>query len=224
MRLFHYNFVTFATSTNSAFTRCFGFGRFLFGYCGFWINIWMNNKKLQAANMYLVNKFSDWVTHMLTLTMYERKAGAYVIEEGWAKGAINTYESEIDEIKARNLVRYVVEALNYRNYKKKGRKQRYKNCCRILAIPVLEGVNGSKRMHVHLLLGNLATNQLERIKQDVAEILEKTEWGMRRFKLDETYCAEGAAYYLSKEVGFCNNDAVCWELASIPGRLLGVWA
>ena len=161
---------------------------------------------------------------MVTLTLLDRKAGTKVIDRGWAKGAINNYETELTEAKARSSIRYFIEALNYKLYKKKTRKNKTKQCCRIVALPILEGATGNKRMHFHVLLGNLPAESLENLEQTIQEVWAGTKWGMARMDLTERYDADGISYYLAKEVGFRNNEAVLWEQASIPGRLRGVWA
>lgn len=40
-----------------------------------------------------------------------------------------------------------------------------------------------------------------------------------RINLEPMADAEGAAFYTAKEVGFCNDDAVGWNIASIPAVL-----
>ena len=184
----------------------------------------MRDIQLQAANRYMLERYSIWTTHVVTLTLLDRKAGTKVIDRGWAKGAINNYETELTEAKARSSIRYFIEALNYKLYKKKTRKNKTKQCCRIVALPILEGATGNKRMHFHVLLGNLPAESLENLEQTIQEVWAGTKWGMARMDLKEIYDADGIAHYLAKEVGFRNNEAVCWQEASIPGRLRGVWA
>lgn len=184
----------------------------------------MRNKKLQASNQFFIARFSPWITHMLTLTLHESKKGKHVINEGWAKGAVNSYESDVNEKAALSSIRYFVTALNYKLYGRKTKRESTKNCCRIIAIPVLEGVNGNKRLHIHILLGNVPKNEEEDLEQIIRDVWSDSKWGMPRMKLDEIYDDDGVAFYLAKEVGYLNNDAVCWELASIPGRLIGNWS
>lgn len=184
----------------------------------------MRDERLQGANRYMLERYSGWVTHVVTLTLLDKKAGTSVISRGWAKGAINNFEADITETKARSSIRYFIEALNYKLYKRQTRRAKTKNCCRIVAIPILEGANGNKRMHFHVLLGNLPANTLGDLERTIQDVWAETKWGMRRMDLKEVYDADGLAYYLAKEVGYRNNEAVCWEQASIPGRLRGVWA
>ena len=177
-----------------------------------------------ATRLMIENYYGAWLTHVVTLTMFECKKGSTITSEGWAKGAVNAFEIAITEKGALATIRYFVEALNYKLYKRKTRKARYKNCCRIIAIPVLEGVNGDKRMHIHILLGNLPSITAAELETAIKDVWAKTKWGMGRIQIDELHDIDGAAFYVTKEVGFSNNDAVCWKQASIPGRLRGVWA
>lgn len=184
----------------------------------------MDRKRLQAADQHLVERYGAWATHMLTLTFADEKRGGYVIRDGWAKGAVNSYEYRLTESAAVDAVRYLVTALNGKCYGRKSKKQRTKNVCKILAIPVLEGLRGNKRTHTHILLGNIPMHIQPVLAETVQEVWGRTRWGMQRMQLDELRDVDGAAYYLTKEVGYINDGAVCWEHASIPGRLLGKWS
>lgn len=137
---------------------------------------------------------------------------------------MNSYEYGLTEQAATDAVRYFVKALNYKCYGRKSEKQRTKNVCTILAIPVLEGLTGNKRKHTHILLGNIPKHIQPVLAETVQEVWGKTKWGMRRMQLDELHDLDGAAHYLTKEVGYINDGAVCWEHASIPGRLFGKWS
>lgn len=179
---------------------------------------------MQAADQHLVERYGAWATHMLTLTFFEEKRGTYVIRKGWAKGAVNNWEANLTKDKAMETLRYFITALNGKCYGRKSKRQRTMNVCKILAIPVLEGLSGNKRTHTHILLGNIPKHIQPVLAETVQEVWGKTRWGMRRMRLDEIHDVDGAAYYLTKEVGYINDGAVCWEHASIPGRLFGKWS
>ena len=210
--------------TQSSFARGIGFRRFLFGSANLQLNIGMKNTKLQAADRWMLERYGAWATHMLTLTYMESKSGAHVIKDGWAKGAVNYYDYDLTENAAENSLRYFIKALNYRCYGRKSRKQRTKNVCQILALPVIEGAKGNKRMHAHILLGNIPADLGDSLENVAREVWASTKWGMHRLQLDEIHHIDGAAYYVGKEVGYINDGAVRWEHASVPGRLLGKWS
>ena len=181
----------------------------------------MTDKRLQFANQYLIERYSTWLTHMLTLHLLDTKESTYIKLDGWNKGAIQHHSSELSDDAALASVRYFIEVLNYKLYGRRTRKNRYKNVCRIIAIPVFEGANNNKRRHFHVLLGNIPQNKWGELEKIVADVWANTKWGMPGICLKEIYDVDGTTYYLSKEVGYCNDDAVLWEYASIPNRLIG---
>ena len=85
----------------------------------------------------------------------------------------------------------------------------------------MEGAKTHKRRHFHILLGNVPAAKLANLEMLVRDAWASTKWGMPRIEVKEIYDVDGASFYVSKEVGFYNEDAVLWEEASIPGRLMG---
>lgn len=181
----------------------------------------MKNEKLQRANAYLIERFAPWLTHMLTLDLIEEKTTIYSKHYGWAKGAVERKETSLTEASATSSLRYFLEVLNYQVHGRRTRKKRYKDVCRILAIPILEGNKGNKRRHFHVLLGNIPPNKLDGLQQIVENTWGQVKWGMPSVKVRPVHDADGAAFYVAKEVGYINDDAVLWEQASIPNRLIG---
>lgn len=179
------------------------------------------NRPLQHATYRMLEGYAEWCSHALTLTMHDTKNGTHVIRSGWAKGAISKYEAQITPAAAEASLRYFIEALNYKLWGRRTRNPIYSNRCRIVAIPVLEGMNGQKRLHAHLIIGNIPKEKLS-IFEDVARaIWAQSKWGMARMEFREIYDTSGAGYYVAKEVGYINDDAVRWNIASIPRRLIG---
>jgi len=181
----------------------------------------MKDKKLQYATQFMIERYSAWYTHMLTLHLLDTKECTYIKSGGWSKGAIQRTSSELTDDAAKSSLRYFIEVLNYKLHGRKTRKKRYKDKCRILAIPVFEGAKNNKRRHFHILLGNVPQDKLVDLEKTIADCWADTKWSMAGIKLEEIYNADGAAFYLRKEVGYCNDDAVLWEFASIPNRLIG---
>jgi len=186
----------------------------------------MKNEKLQAASRHFVARFSPFITHLVTLNLLDQRQRKYVKQTGWAKGAIQRSDIELTDTAAMSSLRYFITTLNFALHGWKTRKQRYKDVCRIVAIPVIEGTTNGKRRHFHILLGNVPADKLGDLEKYVADAWAKTKWGMpgvHVMALDENRM-DAAVFYTGKEVGYYNNDAVLWQQASIPNRLLGARA
>lgn len=184
----------------------------------------MIDSKLQTASRLFVERFSPFLTHMITLNLLDTRINTHIRREGWAKGAIEHKESGLTDDAALASIRYFIEVLNFSLHGWRTRKNRYKDVCRILAIPVIEGTKGNKRRHFHVLLGNVPAAKLAELERLVADAWARTKWGMPGVNVIELYDGDGAAFYTGKEVGYQNEDAVLWQHASIPRRLAGASA
>lgn len=157
----------------------------------------MNNHNLQREHQHLLNRYTTFASHMLTLTM----------------------KDDISVHAARSAVRYFITKLNWEMHGNRSRAARTKSKCRIIAIPAIEGQNGNKRIHAHLIIGNIPTERNEHLGKTIQGIWNSTAGNMPRFDLTPLYDIDGASFYLAKEVGYINNDAIAWDLASIPSVL-----
>ncbi|WP_423680487.1 hypothetical protein [Undibacterium sp. WLHG33] len=159
------------------------------------------DKKLQNSTEQMIGRFGSFATHMLTLTINDKT--------NW----------NISEIAVKKALKYFVVTLNFKMWKHASRKPDTKAKCQIIAIPVCEGMKSQKRVHVHILLGNIPEHEIPKLDATISEIWAKTSIGLERMCLDRLHDLDGAVFYLAKEVGYINNDAVDWEVASIPSVL-----
>jgi len=95
---------------------------------------------------------------------------------------------------------------------------RFDENCKILFVPVVEGANSAKRIHAHILLGNVKAKQI--VVDHMQTYTRRTKFLADRFDLREIYDADELAWYLAKEINYWNEDAVAWQLASIPPQYL----
>lgn len=159
------------------------------------------DKKLQNSTELMIGRYASFATHMLTLTTNDKT--------NWS----------LSDAAVKKAIRFFVVALNFRMWKHASRKEKTKAKCQIIAIPVCEGLKSQKRIHVHVLLGNIPDAEVSTLEATIIEIWEKTRIGLERMCLDQIHDSDGAAFYLAKEIGYINNDAVDWEAASIPSVL-----
>ena len=159
------------------------------------------DKKLQSSTEQMIGRYGSFSSHMLTLTMNDKA--------NW----------NLSETAIKQAIRYFVVTLNFKMWRHASRKDETRAKCQIIAIPVCEGMKSGKRAHVHILLGNIPATEIPKLQATVAGVWAKTRIGLERMQLDELHDSDGAAFYLAKEVGYINNDAVDWEIASIPAVL-----
>jgi len=159
------------------------------------------DKKLQNSTEQMIGRFGSFASHMLTLTMNDKT--------NW----------NLSETAVKQAIKYFVVSLNFRMWGHASRKDKTRAKSQIIAIPVCEGLKSQKRVHVHMLLGNIPDAEIPALEATILEIWRKTSIGLERMCLDPLHDLDGAVFYLAKEVGYINNDAVDWETASIPSVL-----
>ncbi|MFJ3055982.1 hypothetical protein [Herbaspirillum sp. NPDC087042] len=157
----------------------------------------MKNNNLQRGHQHLLNRYTNFASHMLTLTM----------------------KDDISVHAARSAVRYFITKLNWEMHGNRSRAARTKSKCRIIAIPVIEGQNGNKRIHAHLIIGNVPSERNENFGKTIQGIWNSTKGSMPRVDLTPLHDTDGTSFYLAKEVGYINNDAIAWDLSSVPSVL-----
>ncbi|MFY3094003.1 hypothetical protein ACOTHT_20035 [Achromobacter xylosoxidans] len=157
----------------------------------------MRNVELQHATSTMLNRYATFASYFLTLTMRDG----------------------VGERAAFAAIRIFIARLNYAVHGRRSRKAKTRDKCQIVAIPVIEGLSGNKRVHAHVMLGNIPGRTLEQVRTLVERMWDTVPNAQPRIDLEAITDAEGTAFYMAKEVGFCNDDAVGWNIASIPAIL-----
>jgi hypothetical protein len=153
---------------------------------------------VRCANATMLGHYAQWASHMLTLTFEDDAKGNTPNEKAIAC-----------------LVRHLQAALNYATWRK---RSKYNPKANILSIPVIEGMKGNKRVHVHILLGNI--RDVHQVHAFIRAYIYKS-WELGpKYDITEVTAVDGISWYLTKETQRINTDAVRWELALIPSTLI----
>lgn len=152
---------------------------------------------LRHANARMLNRYMPWVDSMLTITF----------------GKTNLHALPGPE-QARAQLRHLGATLNGAVW---GNRTKFNPKCQILYVPIIEGVTTSTRIHAHILLGNVKS--LDAVHQHMRSYIPRSNWIAPRYDLTAIYDADGAAWYVAKEAHKLNEDAIAWEIASIPQPL-----
>lgn len=153
---------------------------------------------LRHANARMLNRYMPWMDYMLTIT--------------FGKGNLQTLPN-VDQ--ARQQVRHLGRTLNAAVW---SNRTKFNDKCQILFVPVIEGAWTSTRIHAHILIGNVKSAGI--VNEHMRDYVHRSNWLAPRYDLREIYDADGIAWYLAKETHNVNEDAIAWELASIPKPLL----
>jgi hypothetical protein len=154
--------------------------------------------ELRHANRRMLTRYADWADYMLTITFRDGAQGL-----------------QPSEAQVRAQLRHLQCSLNCKVWKNRS-KHSAKAC--ILSIPIIEGARTQKRIHAHILLGNVKSKEL--LQDFMYKYVKKSRTLAQRYDIADVYDADGVAWYLAKETATLNPDAIAWDIASIPSALL----
>jgi hypothetical protein len=153
---------------------------------------------LQHATQRMLNRYAPWMDYMLTITFGK-------VNLNWLP----------DEENARKQVRHLGAALNYAIW---GNKSRKNAKCNILYLPVLEGGTDIKRIHAHILLGNVKSDA--EVRRFMQGYIPRSYWLAPDYDVKPIHMTDGACWYVGKELNYVNDAAIAWDIAAIPKPLL----
>lgn len=153
---------------------------------------------VRHANARMLNRYLPWIDYRLDITFGK----AYDLR----------VEPSIEQATAQ--LRHLGATLNCAVW---GNRWKFDDKCNILFIPVVEGAQGAKRIHAHILLGNVKSRDV--VTDHLRRYLPKSKWCLPRYELHDAY-DDGLTWYVTKETVNVNHDAIDWVTASIPRPLL----
>jgi hypothetical protein len=157
-----------------------------------------HSQKIRGANATFVDHYAQWASHMLTLTF---KEGANSNTPNIAK---------IDD-----LLQHIKSTLNWAVWKK---RTKHNAKAKILYLPIVEGVNGQKRVHIHILLGNI--KDVHTLDRFIKSYISNSPVLGSKYDIRDIYSIDGLSWYLTKETQGINTDAVRWNAALIPSAIV----
>ena len=170
----------------------------------------MEHIKLQQANQNLLAPYADYFEYAVTLTV---KSYAWIHTEYLP--TLGQGFALTDDI-LNSTMRYFTANLTtflYGNHAKHKNKQHY---AKPLLFFVVEGVNSDKREHLHIALGNVPEHKKANIKQIIKQAWAQCDFAFQQIRVEPIYDAQGWADYITKEIGFENNDALYIVDSVIP--------
>lgn len=153
---------------------------------------------LQHATTRMLNRYAPWMDYMLTITF--GKDNLHLLP---------------DEENARKQLRHLCKALNSAVW---GHKSRKNAKCNILYVPVIEGGTDIKRIHAHILLGNVRSDA--EVRRFMHAYIPRSYWIAPDYDVRPVSMSDGACWYIGKELNYINDAAIAWDIAAIPSPLL----
>jgi len=174
-----------------------------------------NGQLLQQAYRKHIAPYSKYVQCAVTLTL---KQSALIRVRRFKNYGDDYYEFReyLDEDKLRSTIRFFTAQLTNELYGNKAKHKNKKNWAKPLVITVVEGRNTHKLTHLHLAIGNIPTTHLEGIAHYTQTAFQRCDFANKQLCVKPVTCGMGWLGYITKEVGYTDNDALDIVSSTIP--------
>jgi len=174
-----------------------------------------NGQLLQQAYRKHIAPYSKYVQCAVTLTL---KQSALIRVRRFQNYGDDYYEFReyLDEDKLRSTIRFFTAQLTNELYGNKAKHKNKQHWAKPLVIVVLEGRNTHKLPHLHLAIGNIPKTHLESIAHYTQTAFQRCDFANKQLCVKPVTCGMGWLGYITKEVGYTDNDALDIVSSTIP--------
>jgi hypothetical protein len=174
-----------------------------------------NGQKLQEAYRQYITPYSQYIQFAVTLTL---KQSALIRVRRFENYGNERYEFReyMDEDKLNSTIRFFTAQLTNELYGNLAKHKNKQDWARPLVIVAVEGRNTNKRMHLHLAIGNIPTSHIGNIAQHTQAAFIRCDFANKQLCVKEVTSAFGWLGYITKEVGYTDNDALDIVSSTIP--------
>ena len=172
-------------------------------------------QKLQQAYRQHIAPYSNYVQFAVTLTL---KQAAQIRVRRFENYGDECYEfrAYLDEDKLRSTIRFFTALLTNELYGNKSKHKNKQDWARPLVIVAVEGRNTHKLTHLHLAIGNIPTTHIGNIAHHTQAAFERCDFANKQLCVKPVTDGTGWLDYITKEVGYTDNDALDIVSSTIP--------
>jgi hypothetical protein len=122
----------------------------------------------------------------------------------------------LDEDKIHSRITYFTALLRHELFGNLAKHKNKQHWAQPLVIVAIEGKNTHKRTHLHLAIGNIPTEKLGTIEETIKRIWQRCDFAHKEVCVKNVTCGNGWLGYITKEVGYTDNDALDIVSSIIP--------
>lgn len=174
-----------------------------------------SGQKLQQAYRNHIEPYSQWIQVAVTLTL---KTTAKIRVKRFTNYGDDSYEflEHLDEDKLHSRITYFTALLRHELFGNLAKHKNKQHWAQPLAIVATEGRNTHKRTHFHLAIGNIPTEKLGNIEATINRIWQRCDFAHKEVCVKHVTSGSGWLGYITKEVGYTDNDALDIVSSTIP--------
>jgi hypothetical protein len=170
-------------------------------------NIMNKTTKLEIQNAYreLLGRYEAEYEYAATLTLKQSTTITTTDKFGYVRQQrIKLSKTALDSTK-----RYFAATLTRYLYGNAAKHKSTRDAARPMLVFVDEGLNSdSKRVHLHIALGNVPKHKQADIAQLIKKAWAQCDFAYRQVDIKQIYDAKGWTDYITKELSFENTEAV----------------
>jgi hypothetical protein len=172
-------------------------------------------QKLQQAYRQHIEPYSNKIQFAVTLTL---KQSALIRVRRFENYGDEYYEFReyLDEDKLRSTIRFFTALLTNEVYGNKSKHKNKKHWAQPLVIVVVEGRNTHKLVHLHLAIGNIPATHTDNIAHHTQAAFQRCDFANKQLCVKPVTDGTGWLGYITKEVGYTDNDALDIVSSTIP--------
>jgi hypothetical protein len=174
-----------------------------------------NGQLLQLAYRKHIAPYSNYVQCAVTLTL---KQSALIRVRRFKNYGNECYEfrAYLDEDKLRSTIRFFTAQLTNELYGNLAKHKNKQDWALPLVITVVEGRNTHKLTHLHLAIGNIPSTHIGNIANHTQAAFKRCDFANKQLCVKHITNGNGWLGYITKEVGYTDNDALDIVSSTIP--------
>jgi len=172
-------------------------------------------QKLQNAYRQHVEPYSSHVQFAVTLTLKQSALIKVKRFENYGND-IYVFRDYLDDDKLRSTIKFFTVQLTNEIYGNKAKHKNKKQWAAPLVIAAVEGRNTHKLTHLHLAIGNIPITHTENIAQHIHVAFQRCDFANKQLCVKSVTNSSGWLGYITKEVGYTDNDALDIVGSTIP--------
>jgi hypothetical protein len=171
------------------------------------MNTITNGQKLQNAYRACIEPYSAHLQIAVTLTLKSTARISVKRFENYGNERFN-YLCHLDEERLQSTVRYFNALLTKSLFGNQAKHKNKKEWAKPLVFTIVEGRNCNKKTHLHLAIGNIPSEHLSNIEPIIKSAWARCDFANKQIKVKPLTNASGWLNYITKEVGYTDNDVL----------------
>lgn len=174
-----------------------------------------SGQRLQQAYRQHIEPYSKYLQFAVTLTL---KTSATIRVNRFENYGDEKFKftAALDDEKIESLINYFTALLRHQLYGNKSKHKNKQDWATPLVIAVVEGKTKNKRTHLHLAVGNVPADKMENFHSIVESTWHRCDFAYRDTCIKTITDSVGWLGYITKEIGYANDDALDIVRSTIP--------